>query len=223
MKGDSNEQFPPISPNGTGAAHKTKKNGSTHQPQETTQETKRPDQARSTASAKQRSTGKRTRQTAKLEQDDERNSAQIISAKLSAYITNYPMQTIGGLLAVLLLVVLFKTFYQGKSWKAKRMAEEAYFVANQYARNNSTNLHPYLSQSFRKGVRQTPGLLPLSMQTATHGGTVTGAESMNLREITSDSVVVEMTVSFENGREEKMYQPLVYEKDQWRLGLTYSR
>ena len=85
---------------------------------------------------------------------------------------------------MLLVVVLFKTFYQGKNWKAKRMAEEAYFVANQYARNNGTNLHPYLSRAFRKEVRQLPGLLPLSMQTATRGGTITGAESVGLREIT---------------------------------------
>ena len=66
------------------------------------------------------------------------------------------------------------------------------------------------------------------MQTATRGGTVTGAESVGLREITPDSVVVELNVRFENGngattREEKRYQPLVYKKDQWRLGLTYSR
>ena len=103
------------------------------------------------------------------------------------------------------------------------MAEEAYYMANHYARNNSTNLYPYLSQAFRREVRQMPGLLPLSMQAATRGGSIAGAEAVNLREITPDSVLVELAVRFENGREEKLYQPLVYEKKQWRLGLTYSR
>ncbi|PHK32821.1 hypothetical protein VF13_38650, partial [Nostoc linckia z16] len=182
-----------------------------------------PKQSRPTGNANQRNTDERTRPAAKSEQKEDLKPAQILSAKVSAYIAKYPFQTIGGLLAVLLVVVLFKTFYQGKKWKAKRMAEEAYFVANQYARNNGTNLHPYLSRAFRKEVRQLPGLLPLSMQTATRGGTITGAESVGLREVTPDSVVIEVALRYENGREEKRYQPLVYEKEQWRLGLTYSR
>ena len=154
--------------------------------------------------------------------------SQLISAKVSAFVARYPFQTIGGLLIVLLMIVAFKTFYQGKHWKAKRRAEEAFYVANEYARNNSTNLYPYLSNAFRREVRQLPGLLPLSMQTATRGGTITAAEATGLREITPDSVVVEVNLVFgsEGGtakREEKCFQALVYEKDQWRLGLSYSR
>ncbi|MGF7219239.1 hypothetical protein GGR92_005422 [Spirosoma lacussanchae] len=223
MKDNNNDQFPPVSPNGTGPTHRTKRNGSTRPAEGTTQEAERPKQSRPTGNTNQRSTDERTRTASKPEQKEDLKPAQILSAKVSAYIAKYPFQAIGGLLAVLLVVVLFKTFYQGKNWKAKRMAEEAYFVANQYARNNGTNLHPYLSRAFRKEVRQVPGLLPLSMQTATRGGTITGAESVGLREVTPDSVVIEVALRYENGREEKRYQPLVYEKEQWRLGLTYSR
>ncbi|RIV17492.1 hypothetical protein DYU11_32100 [Fibrisoma montanum] len=223
MKDNNNDQFPPVSPNGTGPTNRTKRNGSTRPAEGTTQEAERPKQSRPTGNTNQRSTDERTRPAAIPEQKEDLKPAQILSAKVSAYIAKYPFQTIGGLLAVLLVVVLFKTFYQGKNWKAKRMAEEAFFVANQYARNNGTNLHPYLSRAFRKEVRQLPGLLPLSMQTATYGGTITGAESVGLREVTPDSVVIEVALRYENGREEKRYQPLVYEKEQWRLGLTYSR
>ena len=228
MKDNNNDQFPPLSPNGNGATNQAKRNGSTRPAEGTTQEAERPRQSRPTDTTNRRGTEERTRPAAKPEQKEDLKPAQILSAKVSAYIAKYPFQTIGGLLAVLLIVVLFKTFYQGKNWKAKRMAEEAYFVANQYARNNGINLHPYLSRAFRKEVRQLPGLLPLSMQTATRGGTITGAESVGLREVTPDSVVVEMSITFDNGsgapvREEKRYQPLVYEKEQWRLGLTYSR
>ncbi len=223
MKDNSNDQFPPVSPNGTGPTHRTKRNGSSSPVEGATQEAERSKPSRPTDNTSRRSTDERTRPAAKPEQNEDLKPAQILSAKVSAYIGKYPFQTIGGLLAVLLVVVLFKTFYQGKNWKAKRMAEEAYYVANQYARNNGTNLHPYLSWAFRKEVRQLPGLLPLSMQTATRGGTITGAESMGLREVTPDSVVVEVALRFENGREEKRYQPLVYEKEQWRLGLTYSK
>lgn len=223
MKDNNNDQFPPVSPNGTGATHRTKPNGSTRPAEGATQEQKRPRQTQPTDTTSRRTHDERTRPATNPEQKEDPKPAQILSAKVSAYIAKYPFQTIGGLLAVLLIVVLFKTFYQGKNWKAKRMAEEAYFVANQYARNNGTNLHPYLSRAFRKEVRQLPGLLPLSMQTATRGGTITGAESVGLREITPDSVVVEMSIAFENGREEKRYQALIYEKDQWRLGLTYSK
>lgn len=223
MKDNSNDQFPPVSPNGTGAKHRTKRNGSTHPAEEVTQEAERPKPSRPTDNTSRRSTDELIRPAAKPEQNEDLKPAQILSAKVSTYIAKYPFRTIGGLLAVLLVVVLFKTFYQGKNWKAKRMAEEAYYVANQYARNNGTNLYPYLSWAFRKEVRQLPGLLPLSMQTATRGGTITGAESMGLREVTPDSVIVEVALRYENGREEKRYQPLVYEKEQWRLGLTYSK
>lgn len=223
MKDNNNDQFPPVSPNGTGPTKRAKRNGSTHPTEGATQEAERPKPSRPTDNTSRRSTDERTRPAAKPDQKEDLKPAQILSTKVSAYVAKYPFQTIGGLLAVLLVVVLFKTFYQGKNWKAKRMAEEAYFVANQYARNNSTNLHPYLSRAFRKEVRQLPGLLPLSMQTATRGGTIAGAESVGLREVTPDSVVVEVALRYENGREEKRYQPLVYEKEQWRLGLTYSR
>lgn len=223
MKNNNNDQFPPISPNGTGATKRTKRNGSTRPAEGATQEEERPRQSQPTETTSRRGPDERTRPTAKSGQKEDLKPAQILSAKVTAYIAKYPFQTIGGLLAVLLVIVLFKTFYQGKNWKAKRMAEEAYFVANQYARNNGTNLHPYLSRAFRKEVRQLPGLLPLSMQTATRGGTITGAESVGLREVTPDSVVVEVALRYENGREEKRYQPLVYEKEQWRLGLTYSK
>lgn len=223
MKNNSNDQFPPLNPNGNGASHRTKRNGSTRPTEGATQEAERPNQSRPTNTTNRRGAEERTRPASKPELNEDLKPAQILSAKISAYIAKYPFQTIGGLLALLLVVVLFKTFYQGKNWKAKRMAEEAYFVANQYARNNSTNLHPYLSHAFRKEVRQLPGLLPLSMQTATRGGTITGAESVGLREVTPDSVVVEVALRYENGREEKRYQPLVYEKEQWRLGLTYQR
>jgi len=152
----------------------------------------------------------------------------VLSAKISAWVARYPFQAIGGLLALLLVIVLFKTFYQGKHWQAKRTAEEAFYIANEYARNNSTNLYPYLSSAFRREVRQLPGLLPLSMQTATRGGTLTAAEAVGLREITPDSVVVEVNLVFggegaKPGLEEKCFQPLVYEKEHWRLGLSYSR
>ncbi len=223
MKDNDNDQFPPISPNGSGPTNRAKRNGSTRPTETTTAETERPKHSKSADTTNRHGTDEQNRPTTKPPQHEDLKSAQILSAKVSAYIAKYPFQTIGGLLAVLLAVVLFKTFYQGKNWKAKRMAEEAYFVANQYARNNSTNLHPYLSRAYRKEVRQLPGLLPLSMQTATHGGTITGVESVGLREVTPDSVVVEVALRYENGREEKRYQPLVYEKEQWRLGLTYSR
>lgn len=228
MKDNNNDQFPPVSPNGKDPTHQAKRNGSTRPAEGATQEQQRPKQSRPTDTINRRGTDERTRPTIKPGQKEDLKPAQILSAKISAFIAKYPFHAIGGLLAVLLVVVLFKTFYQGKNWKAKRMAEEAYFVANQYARNNGTNLHPYLSRAFRKEVRQLPGLLPLSMQTATRGGTITGAESVGLREVTPDSVVVEMSIVFDNGsgapvREEKRYQPLVYEKEQWRLGLTYSR
>lgn len=223
MKNNNNDQFPPISPNGTGATHRAKQNGSTRPSDGATQEAEQPKQSRPTDTTSRHNANGRTRSEAKPEQQEDLKPSQIVTAKISAYIAKYPFQTIGGLLTVLLVVVLFKTFYQGKNWKAKRMAEEAYFVANQYARNNSTNLHPYLSRAFRKEVRQLPGLLPLSMQTATRGGTITGAESVDLREVTPDSVIVEVALHYENGREEKRYQPLVYEKDQWRLGLTYNK
>ncbi len=220
-KGSSlNEQFPPQSPNG-----KARNNEQTNKrpTEDNTLEAERPQQTRS-ASPNRRTSPEQEKPD---RQRQVQTPAQQISAKVTTLISKYPLQTIGGLLAVLAVIVLVKTFYQGKNWKAKRMAEEAYYVANQYARNNGTNLQPYLSRSFRQQVRQLPGLLPLSMQTATRGGTVTAAESVGLREITPDSVVVELNVSFENGngattREEKRYQPLVYEKDQWRLGLTYS-
>ncbi|GAB3170587.1 hypothetical protein [Telluribacter humicola] len=161
-------------------------------------------------------------------QEEDSNPGRVLSAKISAIVAKYPFHTIGGLLALLLVILLFKTFYQGKHWKAKRTAEEAFYVANEYARNNSTNLYPYLSNAFRREVRQLPGLLPLSMQTATRGGTITAAEAVGIREITPDSVVVEVHLTFggENSQakhEEKSYQTMVYEKDQWRLGLTYSR
>lgn len=220
---NNHEQFPPLSSNGTGQKHQAKRNGSKQSTEGVTQESERPKQAEHANITSRHRTEERTRPTVKPEHKEDLKPAQILSARVSAYIAKYPIQTIGGLLAVLLVVVLFKTFYQSKNWKAKRMAEEAYFVANQYARNNGTNLHPYLSQAFRKEVRQLPGLLPLSMQTATRGGTITGAESVGLREVTTDSVVVEVALRYENGREEKRYQPLVYEKEQWRLGLTYSR
>ena len=162
------------------------------------------------------------------DQEEELKSGQVISAKVSAFVAKYPLQTVGGLLVVLLMIVVFKTFYQGKHWKAKRRAEEAFYVANEYARNNSTNLYPYLSNAFRREVRQLPGLLPLSMQTATRGGTLTAAEAVGIREITPDSVVVEVNLVFggegaKPGLEEKCFQSLVYEKEHWRLGLSYSR
>ncbi|WP_246169420.1 hypothetical protein [Rudanella paleaurantiibacter] len=78
------------------------------------------------------------------------------------------------------------------------MAEGASTVVNQYVQNNSANLRPYLSRVFRQQVRQLTYLLPLSMQTATRGGTVTAAESVGLREITPDSVVVELNARFED-------------------------
>ena len=209
MNQNLNDQFPPVGPNGTGPTHRTKK---------TEPSNDRP----ANGESKQASRAK-TNPSPKVAPGNDPKPAELLRSKVSAYITNYPLQTIGGLLALLLVIVLFKTFYQGKNWKAKRVAEEAYYVANQYARNNSTNLHPYLSQAFRQEVRQLPGLLPLSMQTATRGGTIAGAESVGLREITPDSVIVEVALRYENGRDEKRYQPLVYEKDQWRLGLTYSR
>ncbi len=167
------------------------------------------------------------RQTASQVEEDLK-PGQALSAKVSAVVARYPFQAIGGLLALLLIIVLFKTFYQGKHWQAKRTAEEAFYVANEYARNNSTNLYPYLSSAFRREVRQLPGLLPLSMQTATRGGTITAAEAVGLQEITPDSVVVEMNLVFggEGGKrelKEKCLQALVYEKEHWRLGLSYSR
>jgi len=209
MNHNLNDQFPPVSPNGTGPTHRTKK---------TEPGNDRP----SDAASKQGSRAK-IKTNPKATPGNDPQPAELLRSKVSAYIANYPLHTIGGLLALLLGIVLFKTFYQGKNWKAKRMAEEAYYVANQYARTNSTNLHPYLSQAFRREVRQLPGLLPLSMQTATRGGTIAGAESVGLREITPDSVIVEVALQYENGRNEKRYQPLVYEKDQWWPGLTYSR
>lgn len=221
MSEQTNEQFPPISPNGK--TH-TPKNGSakTRPPGQQTKTAEHPTSTNGAEGYNRRSTTERPT-TPKTEQDATLKPTQLLSVKVSAYVAKYPWQTIGGLMGVLLVIILFKTFYQGKNWKAERMAEEAYYMANQYARNNSTNLHPYLSQAFRREVRQMPGLLPLSMQAATRGGSITGAEAVNLREITPDSVLVELAVRFENGREEKRYQPLVYEKDQWRLGLTYSR
>lgn len=209
MNQNLNDQFPPVSPNGTGPTHRTKKT--------------EPGNDRPANGASKQAGGAKTNPSPKAIPSNEPKPAELLRSKVSAYIANYPVQTIGGLLALLLCIVLFKTFYQGKNWKAKRMAEEAYYVANQYARNNSTNLHPYLSQAFRREVRQLPGLLPLSMQTATRGGTIAGAESVSLREITPDSVIVEVALRYENGRDEKRYQPLVYEKEQWRLGLSYSR
>lgn len=228
MNENHNDPFPPVSPNGT--ANKTNRaNGAKHagKPRsrpsnrvmsegERPQPANQPDKA-----ANQRSRVQHNRHTADSENAEPLTPAQLLSAKVSGYIARYPWQSIGGLLGVLLLILLFKTFYQSKNWKAERMAEEAYYVANQYARNNGTNLHPYLSQAFRREIRLLPGLLPLSMQTATRGGSITGAESVGLREITPDSVVVEVALTYEGGREEKRYQPLVYEKEQWRLGLTY--
>lgn len=209
MNQNLNDQFPPVSPNGTGPTHRTKKT--------------EPGNDRPADGASKQASRAKTNPTPKATPGNDPKPAEMLRSKVSGYIANYPVQTIGGLLAVLLCIVLFKTFYQGKNWKAKRMTEEAYYVANQYARNNSTNLHPYLSQAFRREVRQLPGLLPLSMQTATRGGTIAGAESVGLREITPDSVIVEVALRYENGRDEKRYQPLVYEKDQWRLGLSYGR
>ena len=235
MSENLNGQFPPISKNvkatGTESSDRA---GQADQPKQTDSHKVQPDRktnnesAKTTATSptgepKRRTTGERIKATQKETTADHLNPTQVVSSKVSAYIAKYQWQTIGSLLGLLLVIFLFKTFYQSKNWKAKRMAEEAYYMANQYARNNNANLQPYLSQAFRREVRQTPGLLPLSMQSATRGGSIAGAESVNLREITSDSVLVEVSVHFENGREEKRYQPLVYEKDQWRLGLTYSR
>ena len=171
------------------------------------------------------------RQTAsqvEADQEEDLKPGQVLSAKVSAVVARYPFQAIGGLLALLLIIVLFKTFYQGKHWQAKRTAEEAFYVANEYARNNSTNLYPYLSNAFRREVRQLPGLLPLSMQNATRGGTITAAEAVALREITPDSVIVEVNLVFgveggKPGLKEKCLQAMVYEKEHWRLGLSYGR
>ncbi|MPR31821.1 hypothetical protein [Salmonirosea aquatica] len=171
---------------------------------------------------------RQTTSQVKADQEEDLKPGQILTAKISAIISKYPFQTIGGLLALLLVIVLFKTFYQGKHWQAKRTAEEAFYVANEYARNNSTNLYPYLSNAFRREVRELPGLLPLSMQNATRGGTITAAEAVALREITPDSVVVEVNLVFggdsgKPGLKEKCFQALVYEKEHWRLGLSYNR
>lgn len=235
MSENLNGQFPPISKNGKATGTESPdRAGQADHPKRTDSHKTQPDNktnnesAKTTATSpndepKRRTTGERIRPTQKETTADHLNPTQVVSSKVSAYIAKYPWQTIGGLLGLLLVIFLFKTFYQSKNWKAKRMAEEAYYMANQYARNNNANLQPYLSQAFRREVRQTPGLLPLSMQSATRGGSIAGAEAVNLREITSDSVLVEVAVRFENGREEKRYQPLVYEKDQWRLGLTYSK
>jgi ElaB/YqjD/DUF883 family membrane-anchored ribosome-binding protein len=217
MTNNTNEPFPPISPNGKA----TLTDQATSQQSES--DTQQADRPRAKEPAQGSASRTQTRQQKATPGQDGLTPTQQASARVSGYISKYPYQAIGGLLAVLLLVVGIKAFYQGKNWKAKRMAEEAYYVANQYARNNGTNLYPYLSRAFRQQVRQLPGLLPLSMQTATRGGTITGAESIGLREITPDSVVVELSVTLENGREEKRYQPLVYQKDQWRLGLAFSR
>ncbi|XAZ82115.1 hypothetical protein A6C57_28125 (plasmid) [Fibrella sp. ES10-3-2-2] len=215
--GDSlSDQFPPQSPNGKA---KSNEQANKRPAEGDTLEAERPRRTQPTNSNRRTS----PEQEKTKRQSQIQTPAQQVSARLTTLIGKHPLQTIGSLLAVLAVIVLFKTFYQGKNWKAKRMAEEAYYVANQYARNNDTNLQPYLSRAFRQQVRQLPGLLPLSMQTATRGGTVTAAESISLREINPDSVVVELSVGFENGREEKRYQPLVYEKEQWRLGLTYSQ
>ncbi|MDB5239655.1 MAG: hypothetical protein JWP57_280 [Spirosoma sp.] len=146
-----------------------------------------------------------------------------VNNALNGFIYRNPWLTIGSLTGLLIIVLAFKLLYQDKSWKAKRMAEEAYFVANQYARNNTVQLQPYLSGAFRREVRQLPGLLPLSMQAATRGGSISEAESVSVREISADSVVVELSIGFENGRREKRYQPMVFEKSQWRLGLTYTQ
>lgn len=215
------DPFPPQSSNGTATSQRTKANGSPKaRPAEgDTAQSERPQATRPT----NRSRSNAPDRERKAPTTEGQTPAQVLSGRVTAFVGKYPLQTIGGLLSLLAVIVLFKTFYQGKNWKAKRMAEEAYYVANQYARNNGTNLQPYLSQAFRREVRQLPGLLPLSMQTATRGGTVTGAASLSLREITPDSVVVELSIVFENGREEKRYQPLVYEKEQWRLGLAYGR
>lgn len=228
MNENLNEQFPPVGKNGSATGERPDRAKPTG-----TGKT-RPDNSAASGSGRmtptsqadernRRTTTERVKPNPKAALTDGLKPGQVISTRVSKYIAKYPWQTIGGLLGVLLIIVLFKVFYQGKNWKAKRMAEEAYYMANQYARNNNANLQPYLSQAFRREVRQIPGLLPLSMQSATRGGSIAGAESVNLREITPDSVVVEVAVRFENGREEKRYQPLVYEKDQWRLGLTYSK
>lgn len=171
---------------------------------------------------------RQTTSQVEADQEEDLKPGQVLSAKVSAVLARYPFQAIGGLLALLLIIVLFKTFYQGKHWQAKRTAEEAFYVANEYARNNSTNLYPYLSSAYRREVRQLPGLLPLSMQTATRGGTITAAEAVALREITPDSVIVEVNLVFggeggKPGLKEKCLQALVYEKEHWRLGLSYSR
>lgn len=222
------EQFPPVGKNGSATGERTNRDkptgtGKTQPDNDGISRSARTTPASQVDEPNRRTTTERVRLNPKATLTEDPKPGQIISTRLSNYVAKHPWQTIGGLLGVLLIIVLFKVFYQGKNWKAKRMAEEAYYMANQYARNNNANLQPYLSQAFRREVRQTPGLLPLSMQSATRGGSIAGAESVNLREITPDSVIVEVAVRFENGREEKRYQPLVYEKEQWRLGLTYSR
>lgn len=235
MNENRNDPFPPVSQNGT--ANKTgRANGpkrvakpNSRPTNQTADNAKRPQlTTKSEKATNQRGHAEHGQQPTPPDKAKPLTPAQLLSAKVSGYVARYPWQSIGGLLGVLLVILLFKTFYQSKNWKAERMAEEAYYVANQYARNNGTNLYPYLSQAFRREVRLLPGLLPLSMQTATRGGSITGAESIGLREITPDSVVVEVLLTFENRsgattREEKRYQPLVYEKDQWRLGLAYNR
>lgn len=234
MSENLNEQFPSIGKNGKATGTDTAPADRPNQTKQTGSDKAQPSSKATNGTAKaastsptdepkRRTTGEQVKSVQNEPAANSLNPTQVVSSKVSAYIAKYPWQTIGGLLGILLVIFLFKTFYQSKNWKAKRMAEEAYYMANQYARNNNANLQPYISQAFRREVRQTPGLLPLSMQSATRGGSIAGAESVNLREITSDSVLVEVAVRFENGREEKRYQPLVYEKDQWRLGLTYSR
>lgn len=233
MNENPNEQFPPVGKNGTATGGRTDRTkptgtGKTRSGTDAGNGSARTAPASPANEQDRRTTAERVKPNPKAALSDDLKPGQVISTRVSNYIARYPWQTIGGLLSVLLTIVLFKVFYQGKNWKARRMAEEAYYMANQYARNNNANLQPYLSQAFRQAVRQIPGLLPLSMQSATRGGIIAGAESVNLREITPDSVIVELKITFENGdsattREEKRYQPLVYERDQWRLGLTYQQ
>ncbi len=101
---------------------------------------------------------------------------------------------------------------------------EKYFkVANDVIKGDTTEvayLHTHLSKNATKIIKAVPLLMQYSLLSLTKNGTLEKSSLQKELVINKDSVVLTMLLSYKDGSSQSIRQTMVYEKNQWKLGIS---
>jgi hypothetical protein len=103
------------------------------------------------------------------------------------------------------------------------VAKNYFEISNKTVKGDTSEidyLKNHLSKSAKKAIDDIPFLMQYSLLTTTKNGTWESINMLKSQQINSDSVILEMELHYADKSKKRFKQAMVFEMNEWKLGLS---